>query len=165
MLRNGAWHSSSSSGGGSSSSASKRTLPQALRSRSGAVAMWRRLPTYFPNIRLTMLPLSPEAREQLVTTGWMREVAFKTEPRVNKVHWPPCWAASMQILSDFSALYSYVNPYGRLASEGRWRGCCRAARTITASFPHSSQHALSVAHFLPPRKPKMAVILPACRAA
>lgn len=47
--------------------------------------MWRRLPTYFPNIRLAMLPLSPEAKEQLVATGWLREVAFKTEPRVNKV--------------------------------------------------------------------------------
>eukprot|EP00878_Enallax_costatus_P006191 GHUV01006490.1.p1 GENE.GHUV01006490.1~~GHUV01006490.1.p1 ORF type:complete len:191 (+),score=71.96 GHUV01006490.1:237-809(+) len=47
--------------------------------------MWRRLPTWFPNIRLTMLPLEPEAKKQLLDCGWLREVAFRTEPRVNKL--------------------------------------------------------------------------------
>lgn len=38
-----------------------------------------------------MLALSQEEKSQLLQTGWLREVAFKTEPRVNKVH---TWAAA-----------------------------------------------------------------------
>jgi hypothetical protein len=43
------------------------------------------MPTWFPNIRLQMMALSQEQRTSLLETGWLREVAFKTEPRVNKV--------------------------------------------------------------------------------
>jgi hypothetical protein len=32
-----------------------------------------------------MLPLSKEQLQQVRDTGWLREVVFKTEPRVNKV--------------------------------------------------------------------------------
>jgi hypothetical protein len=46
---------------------------------------WTRLPTFFPNFSLRMLPLAPEAAAQLKETGWVREVAFRTEPRVTKV--------------------------------------------------------------------------------
>jgi hypothetical protein len=48
--------------------------------------MWRRLPTWFPNIKMTMLPISEAELQQVLECGWLREVAFKTEPRVNKVY-------------------------------------------------------------------------------
>eukprot|EP00775_Hariotina_reticulata_P011470 gene11470-11615_t len=32
-----------------------------------------------------MLPLTSEQHKQLLNTGWLREVAFRTEPRVNKM--------------------------------------------------------------------------------
>lgn len=47
--------------------------------------VWRRLPTFLPNFPLRMLPLSEEQMTQLKDTGWLREVAFRTQPRVNKV--------------------------------------------------------------------------------
>eukprot|EP00879_Flechtneria_rotunda_P002307 GHRR01002501.1.p1 GENE.GHRR01002501.1~~GHRR01002501.1.p1 ORF type:complete len:181 (+),score=73.91 GHRR01002501.1:175-717(+) len=46
---------------------------------------WRRLPTWFPNLRLRMLPLTKEQQQQVIDTGWLREVAFRAEPRVNKM--------------------------------------------------------------------------------
>ena len=46
---------------------------------------WRRLPCYFPNIDLRMLPL-PDAELNVVKkTGWLRKVAFRTTPNVSKV--------------------------------------------------------------------------------
>lgn len=47
--------------------------------------VWRRLPTFFPNISLKMLPLTAEQLEQVKTSGWLREVVFRTTPNVNKV--------------------------------------------------------------------------------
>lgn len=47
--------------------------------------MWRRLPTWFPNLRLQMLPLTDEQKAAVAATGWLREVAFKCEPRTTKV--------------------------------------------------------------------------------
>jgi hypothetical protein len=46
---------------------------------------WTRLPAFFPNLPLRMLPLGAEQLQQLKETGWVREVAFRTEPRVTKV--------------------------------------------------------------------------------
>lgn len=47
--------------------------------------VWRRLPTYFPNITLHMMKLSPENLQTLQQTGYLREVAFRTTPNVTKV--------------------------------------------------------------------------------
>lgn len=46
---------------------------------------WRRLPAFFPNVPLRMLPLKPAAAQQVRETGWAREVAFRTAPNVTKV--------------------------------------------------------------------------------
>ena len=45
----------------------------------------RRLPTYFPNLDLRLLPLTPEEMLQVVKTGWLPKAAFRTTPSVNKV--------------------------------------------------------------------------------
>jgi hypothetical protein len=47
--------------------------------------VWRRLPTFFPNFPLRMMPLSEAQAAQIRETGWVREAAFRTEPHVNKV--------------------------------------------------------------------------------
>lgn len=47
--------------------------------------VWRRLPTYLPNLQLKLLPLKGEQLKQLQETGWLKEVAFRTTPNVNKV--------------------------------------------------------------------------------
>jgi hypothetical protein len=56
--------------------------------------VWRRLPTFFPNFPLRMMPLSEAQAAQVRETGWVREAAFRTEPHVNKVrvgnHRSPC---------------------------------------------------------------------------
>jgi hypothetical protein len=65
---------------------------------------WTRLPTFFPNFPLRMLPLAPEQLQQLRESGWVREVAFRTEPRINKVRRPangigpgaPNWAGQQR---------------------------------------------------------------------
>ena len=44
-----------------------------------------RPPIYFPDIRLQMLKLTDEQRQQIKVTGWTREVAFKTTPNVTKL--------------------------------------------------------------------------------
>jgi hypothetical protein len=46
---------------------------------------FRRMPTFLANIPLRMLPLAEEQLAQLRETGWLREVAFRTQPNVNKV--------------------------------------------------------------------------------
>ncbi|CAD7702337.1 unnamed protein product [Ostreobium quekettii] len=46
---------------------------------------WRRLPTYFPNISLHMLPLMEQELEAVKKTGWLRKVAFRTTPNVSKL--------------------------------------------------------------------------------
>jgi ribosomal protein L23 len=47
--------------------------------------VWRRLPTFFPNFPLRMMPVSEAQAAQIRETGWVREAAFRTEPHVNKV--------------------------------------------------------------------------------
>lgn len=44
-----------------------------------------RPPIYFPDIRLQMLKLTDEQRQQIKETGWTREVAFKTTPNMTKL--------------------------------------------------------------------------------
>lgn len=46
----------------------------------------RRLPTYFPNLDLRLLPLKHEEMKQVIETGWLKEAAFRTTPNVNKVN-------------------------------------------------------------------------------
>jgi hypothetical protein len=79
------------------------------------------MPTWFPNIRLEMLALSAEQKAQLLETGWLREVAFKTEPRVNKV----CGAAG-------PGVGEWVGEWVLCRSRGAlWgRGACRAPGEI-----------------------------------
>jgi hypothetical protein len=65
----------------------KLLYPSATPSASSSGSMaWRRLPTFFPNMQLRMLPLAEDQMQQLRETGWLREVAFRTQPSVNKVH-------------------------------------------------------------------------------
>jgi hypothetical protein len=68
--------------------------------------MWRRLPTYFPNLRLQMLPLTAEQKALLGDTGWLREVAFRCEPKTTKV----CACAAVCVLgaSSSSACLVYL---------------------------------------------------------
>lgn len=66
--------------------------------------MWRRLPTWFPNIKLVMLPLNPEEFTKLKNDGWLREVAFRTEPRVNKVI--SKWHSYQELLTAATAVYT-----------------------------------------------------------
>lgn len=45
---------------------------------------WKRLPTYFVNFPLRLLPLSEKQQKVYETTGHLSEVAFKTVPRAGK---------------------------------------------------------------------------------
>jgi len=45
----------------------------------------RRSPIYFPNLSLQLLPLPHDKMEEIKTTGWTREVAFKTSPSTTKL--------------------------------------------------------------------------------
>jgi hypothetical protein len=65
--------------------------------------MWRRLPTYFPNLRLQMLPLTAEQKALLGDTGWLREVAFRCEPKTTKVCVPR--SASWALRSTTACLF------------------------------------------------------------
>eukprot|EP01026_Neomeris_dumetosa_P077316 TRINITY_DN83369_c0_g1_i1.p2 TRINITY_DN83369_c0_g1~~TRINITY_DN83369_c0_g1_i1.p2 ORF type:complete len:134 (-),score=7.54 TRINITY_DN83369_c0_g1_i1:375-737(-) len=47
--------------------------------------VYRRLPTWFPNFPLRLLPLTEEEFLQLKTTGWLRLVKFMTKPDMNKI--------------------------------------------------------------------------------
>jgi len=47
--------------------------------------VFRRLPTYLPNFPLTLLPLTEAKQKLYEQTGFLKELAFKTLPRVNKV--------------------------------------------------------------------------------
>lgn len=39
-----------------------------------AKILWRRLPTYFPNIKLAMYPIRGEEKKLLADRGWLRQV-------------------------------------------------------------------------------------------
>eukprot|EP01023_Acetabularia_acetabulum_P013826 TRINITY_DN1671_c0_g2_i1.p4 TRINITY_DN1671_c0_g2~~TRINITY_DN1671_c0_g2_i1.p4 ORF type:complete len:117 (+),score=8.72 TRINITY_DN1671_c0_g2_i1:199-549(+) len=47
--------------------------------------VFRRLPTWFPNFPLRLLPLKEEELIQLRNTGWLRSVKFMTKPDMNKI--------------------------------------------------------------------------------
>lgn len=46
---------------------------------------WKRLPTYFLNLPLRLLPLSEKQQKIYETTGHLTELAFRTTPKVGKV--------------------------------------------------------------------------------
>ncbi len=45
----------------------------------------KRLPIYFPNLQLKLMPLSEVQRKLWDTSGYVTELVFKTTPRTNKV--------------------------------------------------------------------------------
>ena len=47
--------------------------------------VFRRLPTYFPNFPLKLIPLTEAQQKIYEKTGFLRELAFRTIPSVNKV--------------------------------------------------------------------------------
>ena len=46
---------------------------------------WRRLPTFLPSFPLILNPLTKEQRQIYEKTGFLKELTFRTIPRVNKV--------------------------------------------------------------------------------
>ncbi|GAB4817440.1 hypothetical protein N2152v2_004486 [Parachlorella kessleri] len=46
--------------------------------------VFRRLPTYFPNFPLKLIPLTEAQQKVYEKTGFLRELAFRTIPSVNK---------------------------------------------------------------------------------
>jgi hypothetical protein len=46
--------------------------------------VWRRLPSFLPNLSLKLLPLSEAQHTAFEQTGRLKELAFKTVPSVNK---------------------------------------------------------------------------------
>lgn len=45
----------------------------------------KRLPIYFPNLQLKLMPLSEVQRQLWDTSGYVTELVFRTSPRTNKV--------------------------------------------------------------------------------
>lgn len=45
---------------------------------------WKRLPTFFANIPLKLMPLSEGQQKAYETNGTLKQVAFQTIPRVSK---------------------------------------------------------------------------------
>jgi hypothetical protein len=77
--------------------------------------VWRRLPTFFPNFPLRMMPLSESQAAQIRETGWVREAAFRTEPHVNKVRGQgrggaPCRAHAVRAPSRSLSLSASAKP-------------------------------------------------------
>ena len=50
--------------------------------------VWRRLPTFLPNIPIRLLPFSESQQAEYQASGFLRTVAFKTPPSLSKVR-PP----------------------------------------------------------------------------
>lgn len=48
--------------------------------------VWHRLPTYLPSFLLRLLPLSQTQRAAYEATGFVKDLVFKTVPRVGKVN-------------------------------------------------------------------------------
>ena len=46
---------------------------------------WRRLPSYLANIRLRLMPFNEQQIKAYEETGHVKQIAFKTTPRVGKV--------------------------------------------------------------------------------
>lgn len=49
--------------------------------------VWHRLPTYLPSFPLRLVPLSQAQRAAYDATGFVKDLVFKTVPRVGKVIW------------------------------------------------------------------------------
>jgi hypothetical protein len=49
------------------------------------MSFWRRVPTFLPNLPLKLLPLSETQRAAYDTTGFVKELVFKTVPQATKV--------------------------------------------------------------------------------
>ena len=47
--------------------------------------VWHRLPTYLPSFPLRLVPLSEAQRAAYEATGFVKDLVFKTVPRVGKV--------------------------------------------------------------------------------
>lgn len=52
---------------------------------SDAAMTWRRLPTYFPNFPLKLIPLSEAQQQAYEKTGFLRTLVFRTIPSASKV--------------------------------------------------------------------------------
>ena len=46
--------------------------------------VWRRLPSYFPNLALKLVPLTEAQQAAFDKTGFLRVLTFRTAPSVNK---------------------------------------------------------------------------------
>ena len=49
------------------------------------MSFWRRVPTFLPNLPLKLVPLSETQRAAYETTGFVKELVFKTVPQATKV--------------------------------------------------------------------------------
>jgi len=46
---------------------------------------WRRVPAFLPSLTLKLLPLSEAQRAAFETTGFVKELVFRTVPQATKV--------------------------------------------------------------------------------
>ena len=60
---------------------------------------WKRLPTYFLNFPLKLLPLSEKQQKAYETTGRLTELAFQTVPSAGKVIIPQHFLLFLRALS------------------------------------------------------------------
>ena len=52
---------------------------------AAAIMSWKRLPTFFANIPLKLMPLTEGQQKAFETSGSLKQVAFQTIPSVSKV--------------------------------------------------------------------------------
>jgi ribosomal protein L23 len=48
------------------------------------MSFWRRVPTFLPNLTLKLVPLSEAQKSAYETTGFVKELVFKTVPQATK---------------------------------------------------------------------------------
>jgi len=53
--------------------------------KAAAIMSWKRLPTFFANIPLKLMPLTEGQQKAYETSGALKQVAFQTIPSVSKV--------------------------------------------------------------------------------
>jgi hypothetical protein len=46
---------------------------------------WKRLPSYLANLPLRLIPFTEQQQKAYEATGFVKEIAFKTSPKVGKV--------------------------------------------------------------------------------
>lgn len=49
--------------------------------------VWRRLPSFLPNIPIRLLPFTEAQQKEFEASGHLRTVAFRTIPSLSKVRW------------------------------------------------------------------------------